>query len=91
MSVIGWVTKIYNLEPLYASEGALSRWSRLQFQSLATTNPHWTRLVGYDPFSLYVIYKDGLCPSSGDINRLMMMMMTPEMNCVRLHYLQYFS
>jgi hypothetical protein len=30
--------------------------------------------VGYGPFSLCVIHKEGLCPSSGDINRLMMMM-----------------
>jgi hypothetical protein len=28
--------------------------------------------VGYGPFSLCVIHKEGLCPSSGDINRLMM-------------------
>jgi hypothetical protein len=33
-------------------------------------------VVGYGPFSLWVIHKEGLCPSSGDINRLMMMMMT---------------
>jgi hypothetical protein len=44
-------------------------------QSLAPTNPHWARVVGYGPFSLWVIHKEGLCPSSGDINRLMMMMM----------------
>jgi hypothetical protein len=31
------------------------------------------RGVGYGPFSLCVIHKGGLCPSSGDINRLMMM------------------
>jgi hypothetical protein len=30
--------------------------------------------VGYGPFSLWVIHKESLCPSSGDINRLMMMM-----------------
>jgi hypothetical protein len=30
-------------------------------------------MVGYGPFSLWVIHKEGLCPSSGDINRLMMM------------------
>jgi hypothetical protein len=29
--------------------------------------------VGYGPFSLCVIHKEGLFPSSGDINRLMMM------------------
>jgi hypothetical protein len=34
-SFIGCVTKIYYLELLRASEGTLSRWSRLQLQSLA--------------------------------------------------------
>jgi hypothetical protein len=29
-------------------------------------------VVGYGPFSLCVIHKEGLCSSSGDINRLMM-------------------
>jgi hypothetical protein len=33
-------------------------------------------VVGYGPFSLCVIHKEGLCPSSGDINRLMMMTIT---------------
>jgi hypothetical protein len=42
-------------------------------QSLTPTNPHWTRVLGYDPFSLWVIHKEGLCLSSGGINRLMMM------------------
>jgi hypothetical protein len=69
--VIGWVTKNYYLELLRALEGTLSRWSGLHMQLLAPTNPHWA-LVGYGPFFLYVIYKEGLCPSSGDINRLMM-------------------
>jgi hypothetical protein len=36
-SVIGWVAKIYYLELLRASEGTLSRWSRLHLQSLAPT------------------------------------------------------
>jgi hypothetical protein len=36
------------------------------------TNPHWKRVVGYGLFSLYVIHKEGLCPSNGDINRLIM-------------------
>jgi phosphomannomutase len=35
--VIGWVAKIYYLELLRASEGTLSCWSRLHFQSLAPT------------------------------------------------------
>jgi hypothetical protein len=30
-------------------------------------------VVVYGPFSLCVIHKEGLCPSSGGINRLMMM------------------
>ncbi|RVE42676.1 hypothetical protein evm_012678 [Chilo suppressalis] len=29
-----------------ASEGTLSRWSRLDLQSLAPANPHWARVVG---------------------------------------------
>jgi hypothetical protein len=55
-SVIGWVTeKKYYLELIRASEGTLSRWSRLHLQSLAPTNTHWARMVSYVPFSLYVI------------------------------------
>jgi hypothetical protein len=65
--------EIYNLELLRASEGTLSCWSRLHLQSLASINPHWAGVVGYGPFSLWIIHKEGLCPSSGDINRLMMM------------------
>jgi hypothetical protein len=33
------------------------------------------RVLGYDPFCLSVIHKEGLCPSRRDNNRLMMMMM----------------
>jgi hypothetical protein len=33
--------KIYYLKLLRASEGTLSRWSRLHLQSLAPTNPYW--------------------------------------------------
>jgi hypothetical protein len=51
---------------------ALTAWSRLHLQSLVPTKPHWARVVGYGLFSLSVIHKEGLCPSSGDINRLMM-------------------
>jgi hypothetical protein len=35
--VIGWVTKIYFLDLLRASERTLSCWSRLHLQSLAPT------------------------------------------------------
>jgi hypothetical protein len=59
-----------------ASIGALSRWSRLHLQSLAPTNLHWVRVVGFGQYSLCVIHKEGLCASSGDIDRLIMMMMT---------------
>jgi hypothetical protein len=45
----------------------------LHMQSLAPTNPHWA-VVGYGSFPLLVIHKEGLCPSSGDNNRLMLMM-----------------
>jgi hypothetical protein len=60
---------------LRASEGTLST-SWLYLKSLAPSNLHWARVVGYGPFSVWVIHKEVLCPSSGDINRLMMMMMT---------------
>jgi hypothetical protein len=42
------------------------------------TNPHWALVVGYGPFSLLVIHKEGLCPGSGDINRLMMIVFCVE-------------
>jgi hypothetical protein len=71
-SVTGEVTNIYYFELLRASEATISRWSRLYLQSLAPTNPHWACVMGYGP--LWVIHKEGLCLSSGDINRLMMMM-----------------
>jgi hypothetical protein len=45
------------------------------FAQSVTTRPHWARVVAYDPFSLCVIHNEGLYPSSGDINRLMMMIM----------------
>jgi hypothetical protein len=37
------------------------------------TNLQWARVVGYGPFPICVIHKKGVCPSSGDINGLMMM------------------
>jgi hypothetical protein len=46
--------KIYYLKLLRAAEDTLSPWSRLYLQSLAPTNPHWARLVGYGLFSLSV-------------------------------------
>jgi hypothetical protein len=49
----------------------LSRWSLLYLQPLAPINLHWARVVGYDTFSLWVIHKEGLCPSRWDIKRLM--------------------
>jgi hypothetical protein len=42
------------------------------------TNPHWARVVAYGSFSLCEVHKEGLCLSSGDINRLMMMMIINE-------------
>jgi hypothetical protein len=37
---------------------------------LLPTNPHWARVVGYGPFFLWEIHKEGLKPSSGDINMM---------------------
>jgi hypothetical protein len=73
---------------LRASEGMLNRWSRLHLQSLAPTNPHWGRVVGYSPFSLCVIHKEGLCPSGG-IKRLTMMKMRIG-DCPRTRRYRYY-
>jgi hypothetical protein len=43
----------------------------MYLQSLAPTNPHWACVMGHGLFSLCVIHKEGLCPRSGGINRLM--------------------
>jgi hypothetical protein len=45
------------------------------FHIYTLISPHWTRVVGYGPFSLCVIHKEGPSLNSGDINRLMMMIM----------------
>jgi hypothetical protein len=81
--------KIFHLELLRASEGTLSRWSRLHLQSSAPTNPHWARVVGYGPFSLCVIHKEGLCHSSGDIYKRLMMIRTAETQAkIKCHIIQ---
>jgi hypothetical protein len=72
--VIGWVTK--NL--LFRASPCFGRHVKPLFPAVfaaVSTNPLWARVVGYGPFSLWVIHKEGLCFSSGDINRLMMMIM----------------
>jgi hypothetical protein len=70
--VIGWVTKNVisreppcvgmHVKPLVPAVFAVA------------TNPHWARVAGYSPFYLWVIHKEDLCPSSGGIKRLTMMM-----------------
>jgi hypothetical protein len=49
------ISSLDNNIALRASEGTSSRWSRLHLQSLAPTNPHKARVLGYGPFSLRVI------------------------------------
>jgi hypothetical protein len=73
----GW-PKIYYLDFLRASKGMLSRWFRQHLQLLAPTNPYWARVVGNGPFFLSVIHKEGLCPIRGNINRLMMNIITSQ-------------
>jgi hypothetical protein len=63
---------------------SITRWTRhphgesmdakkiVSYINTSPTNPHWARVVGYGPFSLWVIHKEGLCPSNGDIDRMMM-------------------
>jgi hypothetical protein len=64
---------MYYLELLRVSQGTLSHWTQLHLQSLAPTSSHWARVMVNGLFTC-VIPREGLCPSSGDINRLMMMM-----------------
>jgi hypothetical protein len=68
--VIGWVTK--NL--LSRAPPCFGRHVKpLVLTVFAVVSTHQSAL-SYGPFSLWVIYNEGLCPSSGDINRLMMVM-----------------
>jgi hypothetical protein len=46
--------------------------------------------VGYGPFSICAIHKEWLCPSSGEINRLMMMN-RPTINSILFQGFQPFS
>jgi hypothetical protein len=62
-----WVTKNVLSS---ASESILSRFSRQHLQ-LVPINLHWARVVGYDPFSLYVIHKEDLCASSVELIMMM--------------------
>jgi hypothetical protein len=48
----------------------------LHLQSLAPTNPHWARVVGYGPLSFSYLY--GLCPSSWDITLIMLQLKYPS-------------
>jgi hypothetical protein len=69
---------------IFSSSFALRkvRWSQLYLRlqihpgvltTLASTNRPWARVLGNGIFSLWVIHMEGLCSSSGGINRLMMM------------------
>jgi hypothetical protein len=42
--------------------------------AFAPINPHWARVVDYGPFSLCVFHKEGRCPSSRDIDMLLMIL-----------------
>jgi hypothetical protein len=72
-SVIGWVTK--NL--LFRAPTCFERHVKpLVPAAFTVVSIHQSaRVVGYSQFSLCVIHKEGLCPNSGDFNRLMMMKM----------------
>jgi hypothetical protein len=72
-SVIGWVTKnLLSRAPCFRKHvKPLVPYLR----SLEPTNQHWAREVGYGPFFLCVIHKEGLCPSSGALIGWMMIMM----------------
>jgi hypothetical protein len=73
-SVIGWVTKNVLCRAPPCFERHVKPLVPAAFAVVSTHQPRWARLVGYGPFSLCVIRKKGQCPSSGDINGLMMIM-----------------
>jgi hypothetical protein len=56
-----------NEENLYLGQPMITK----NIQEKININPHWARVLGYGPFSLCKIHKEGLCSSSGDINKLM--------------------
>jgi hypothetical protein len=57
------------LELVCASQNTLSHKSRLHLR-----NPRWARVVGYSPFFLCVVHKEGLYPAVG-----MMIMMKSKL------------
>jgi hypothetical protein len=74
-SVIGRVTKNLLSQALPCFGRHVKPLVPAAFAVVSTHQPSWACVVGYGPFFLCVIQKEGLCPSSGGINRLMMMMM----------------
>jgi hypothetical protein len=69
-SVIGWVTKNYYLELLRALDGTLVP---IAFAVVSTHQPALGPRGGLWPVLLSIIHREGLCPSSEGIDRLMMM------------------
>jgi hypothetical protein len=68
-SVIGWVTKnlLSQAPPCFGRH--VKPLVPAAFAVVSTH--HWASVVGYGPFFLCVVHKEGLRPSSGDINSLM--------------------
>jgi hypothetical protein len=56
--------------------------------AVVSTNPHWASMVGYGPFSLCDIHKERLCPSSGHINRLIMMILIDISDSTSFHIIR---
>jgi hypothetical protein len=74
LSNVGWVTKnLLSGAPLCVGRHVKPLVTAAFV--VVTANQHRARVVGYDPFSLCVINKEGMCrqAGSGDINWLMMM------------------
>jgi hypothetical protein len=75
---IKWKEGLFNL-PIYGKERSLlvlpTQRVYVLRKAVVSTNPHWSRVVGYDTFSLRVTHKEGLCSSSDDINNLMIIVL----------------
>jgi hypothetical protein len=78
-SVFGWVIKNLLSRAPQCFGGHVKPLVSAALAVVSTHQPHWARVVRYGPLSLCVIQKEGLCPSSGDINMLILIGNTKNM------------
>jgi hypothetical protein len=76
----------YALKGLAKATQCLGRHGKLLVPAaFAVVSIHQPALGPHCGYSLSVIHKEGLCPSSEDLNRLMMMMTTRVLNKLKIN------